>query len=396
MNFKDILRAIKQFFNNGARDDFSYSLFPSKKDVTLDTIVPRAKLFNGDATVNRGDAAVFGSDVDGIIEPSESPYAWADSLWNMMRGNEWGPEEVDMSEDIDGLRALNKDLQWSYERVLHALIANDSEQTRNIAMSIIPYVSDGMVASCLSRQDYEEALHSYSYEKMVQDVALDTNRLYNLHKTDEFVNMRATYLERMYAELAYNSTNQTTMRTIMRALIANNILEGIMFYAGFIFLWALGDELPGSASMVSFIARDERTHIQLFRKMFNSTIDNHPMIDTVELESMAREMVIDAAELEKKWLMYVANGRISGMSKDAIEKYINGKADSIMKGLRFDPIYNDGVSHLVDVEKKFDDPNSLKSNFFERRPKTYSSVIPTTDGYITKKGEINVYNPQTK
>ncbi|RLF41877.1 MAG: hypothetical protein DRN17_08260, partial [Thermoplasmata archaeon] len=219
--------------------DFVTQLFAEKhplmggdvSKVTLDTIVPQSRLFNPDATVERGEATVFGSDTDGIIDPTNTPYTWSNSLWDMMRGNEWGPEEVDVSGDIDAIREMSEDIQWSYERVLHALVANDSEQTRNIAMSVAPFVSDGMVLSCLARQTYEEANHSNSYDVMVKDVAIDRDRLYNLHKTDEFVRDRATYLEKMYAPLAYSKSEGVTMRMIMTALIANNILEGIMFYA---------------------------------------------------------------------------------------------------------------------------------------------------------------------
>jgi ribonucleoside-diphosphate reductase beta chain len=388
--FRKIIERIKSFFTRVEAD------FPPFGEVTLDTRVPEARLFNSKATVERSAATVFGADVDGIIDPTNSPFSWADSLWKLMRGNEWAPEEVAMSEDVVALRKLPKELQWSYERALHALIANDSEQSRNLAMSISPYLSDGMVLACINRQAYEEALHSCSYDIMVEDVAIDRERLFSLHNEDEFVEMRATYLEKMYAELAYSKGEAVTVRMIMRALIANNILEGIMFYSGFIFFWALGEQLKGSATMISFIARDERTHIQLFRKMFKSTMNDFKMVDKAELATTARTMIYDATELEKKWLMYIANGRIEGFSEEAIESYMNSKANSIMRGLGFDNIYIEKRSPLLDIEKMYDDPNSLRTNFFEKRPNTYTAVVPTTEGYITRDEEIRTYYPQPK
>jgi ribonucleoside-diphosphate reductase beta chain len=67
-------------------------------------------------------------------------------------------------------------------------------------------------------------------------------------------------------------------RRIIKAMIANNILEAIMFYAGFVWFWFLGTEMKGSAQMISFIARDERTHVLLFRQILTSTLKAYPKI----------------------------------------------------------------------------------------------------------------------
>lgn len=55
----------------------------------------------------------------------------------------------------------------------------------------------------------------------------------------------------------------------MKTLIANYILEGIYFYSGFMFFYALGriNKMPGVVQEIRYINRDENTHLWLFRSI---------------------------------------------------------------------------------------------------------------------------------
>ncbi len=350
--------------------------------VTIDTVIYEAPLFNPNPLQDSSEAAPIGSNVDGIIDPTNSRYQWAQNLFAVMRGNDWAPEEVDMSNDGIAYMKLTDVQKRGYDLAIAALIFNDSAQTRNLAGSMMPFITDGNILTCMARQTYDEALHSVSYDVMLKDVSPNRDEIYKMYLTDPVLRKRDEFLEEMYADLAYSNHQGVTMKQMLKADIANNILEAIMFYAGFIWFWYLGSMMRGSAQMISFIARDERTHVLLFRQIMTSTLAAYPSISKFEVENIARELVQKSVKLEIEWLHYITQGEIAEFNDATISRYIHGKGDDIMVGMGFSPIYNDPASPLIAYEKKYDDPNKIKSNFFEARPKTYTATRLSTVGYL--------------
>jgi len=349
--------------------------------MNLDSIVKPAKLFNPEPEVHRTNAAPVGSDVDGIIDFTGSPYQWADRLFNVMLGNTWFPEDVDMTGDRKVYMELSDIERSAYDRVLAGLIFNDSAQTSNLASNMMPWITDGAIKACLARQTYEEALHSKSYDVMVKDVSPNRDKIYDLYKTDAMLRERDAFLDKMYSELRYNDEG-VPMRAIVKAMLANNVLENIMFYGGFIFFWWLGHKMKGSASMISYIARDERTHVLLFRQMLTSTLKAYPGIDIKVVEQMARELIDGAVNLEIEWALAVTGEEFPEINRETVGRYICGKGDEMLVGLGFEPMYNKPVSPLLAYEKKYDKPNDTRTNFFEDRPKAYSHTTLSTEGYL--------------
>ena len=55
---------------------------------------------------------------------------------------------------------------------------------------------------------------------------------------------------------------------LLRALMANYILEGVYFYSGFMFFYNLSrnGKMPGSAQEIRSINRDENTHLDVYKR----------------------------------------------------------------------------------------------------------------------------------
>ena len=73
--------------------------------------------------------------------------------------------------------------------------------------------------------------------------------------------------------------------------MANYILEGIYFYSGFSFFYALGRQgkMLGTVSEIKYIQRDELTHLALFQGIFREIRKENPELFTPELiEELAR------------------------------------------------------------------------------------------------------------
>jgi len=352
-----------------------------RSEITLDTVIYETVLFNADTTETAEEAMPFCGNPDGIINPSAGPLAWAYSLQEVMYNNDWRPKEVDMSKDKRHFLALPDDLKESWELVVAGLIFNDSGQTRNLAANLAPFITDGLLLLVLARQVYEEAVHTLSYDVLVKDIGADADRIYRLAREHKELKKRNQFLESMYANLAYEKNDGVTVKDLFIAMIANNILEAMMFYGGFVFLWSFGNTMSGTAQMIAFIARDERMHVLFFRQLFNSTLQSLPKVKRESLREIVEQMVRESVKLEIEWLKMLTKGKLSGFSDTVIERYFFTKGDEIMEALGYDKIYNQPASPLNALELEYNNPNGIKSSPLEVTPKTYSAKKLSLDNF---------------
>ena len=244
----------------------------------------RKHIYNPDSNESLQDRKIFGGNPHGILNFTQAKYQWALKLWDMMEANTWFPKEVDTTKDvIDYNRNLTDSEKRMYDLVWSQLISMDSFQTNNLADNINPYITAPEINAILVRQAYEEANHSKSYAVMVEAICDNTDLIYEMEKHDEVLRRKNDYISSVYEELAGDVTDEK----IVLAMFANQILEGLYFYAGFTAIYALAraGRMLGSAQMIRFIQRDEITHLLLFQNMINSTRKERPDLFTDELET---------------------------------------------------------------------------------------------------------------
>ena len=191
----------------------------------------RKTSYNPDSKESLNDRRVFGGNSDGMINFTKMKYQWALNLWDTMEANTWFPKEANTVADKEPFQRLSDAERRMFDLALAQLIFNDSEQANNLMDNVNPYITDPIFNACLARQSYEESNHSKSYAVLVEDLSLNTEAIYDMHKTDSVLANKNKQIATMYAELA--NENPTEL-DIMKAMIANNILEGIVFFGGFI------------------------------------------------------------------------------------------------------------------------------------------------------------------
>jgi ribonucleoside-diphosphate reductase beta chain len=295
-------------------------------------------------------------------------YQWALNLWDTMEGNTWFPKEVQMTGDAKDYKFLTAPEKRMYDLVLSQLIFMDSLQTNNLMDNINPYITAPEVNACLSRQAYEEANHSKSYAVMVESISDNTDEIYDMWKNDPQLREKNNYIADVYKNLAGDITDEK----IVLALFANQILEGLYFYAGFAAMYALGKsgKMLGSSQMIRFIQRDEVTHLLLFQNMINSVRKERPDLFTPELEQKVRAMFRKAVELEASWGSYITQGQILGFTDAIIKQYIQYLADKRLEAVGYAPEYN--VKHPIPWVDGYASFNDQRANFFESNVVNYS------------------------
>ena len=328
----------------------------------------RKIIYNPDSKESLNDRKIFGGSSDGMINFTRMKYQWALNLWDTMEANTWFPREVQMTGDAKDYKFLTPAEKRMYDLVLSQLIFMDSLQTNNLMDNINPYITAPEINACLSRQSYEEANHSKSYAVMVESISDNTDQIYDMWKTDAKLREKNTYIAEVYKNLAGEITDEK----ILLALFANQILEGLYFYAGFAAMYALGKsgKMLGSSQMIRFIQRDEVTHLLLFQNMINSVRKERPELFTAEIEETVRAMFRKAVELESSWGSYITQGQILGFTDAIIKQYIQYLADKRLEAVGYKPEYN--VKHPIPWVDGYASFNDQRTNFFEGNVVNYS------------------------
>ena len=334
--------------------------------------------YNPKSKESLNDRMIFGGNPDGMINFTRMKYQWALNLWDTMEANTWFPKEVQMTQDAKDYKFLSVPEKRMYDLVLSQLIFMDSLQTNNLMDNINPYITAPEINACLSRQSYEEANHSKSYAVMVESISENTDEIYDMWKNDSKLSEKNSFIAALYLEL---STGDLTEEKLLLALFANQILEGIYFYAGFASLYALGKsgKMLGSSQMIRFIQRDEITHLLLFQNMINSVRKERPYLFTADLELKVREMFRKAVELESSWGHYITQGQILGLTDPLITQYIQYLADRRLEAVGYKPEYN--VKHPIPWVDGFSSFNDQRGNFFEANIVNYSKGSISFDDF---------------
>lgn len=339
--------------------------------------VSRKKIYNPDSTESVNERKIFGGNPTSMFDLNKIKYQWADHLWKTMLANTWFAEEVSMNDDKRDYLKLSTEEKIGYDRALAQLIFMDSLQTNNLIDNVNPFITSPEINLCLVRQAYEEALHSHAYAVMVESISANTEEIYDMWRNDMQLKSKNDYIAQVYMELAKNPIEEN----ILKALFANQILEGIYFYSGFSYFYTLArsGKMLGSAQMIRFIQRDEVTHLILFQNMINALRNERADLFTPQLINEVIGMFKKAVEIEASWGDYITQGKILGLTSNLIEQYIQFLADSRLSKVGIAKVY--GVQHPIKWVESFSSFNEQRSNFFEARVSNYAKGSVSFDDF---------------
>ena len=331
--------------------------------------IEKKKIYDELSLENLNDRRVFGGKPTGIINFSKVKYQWAFELYDVMLQNTWFPAEVATTGEKKDYNNLAPAEKRMYNLVLAQLIFMDSVQTNNLMDNINPYITAPEINACLSRQSFEESLHSKSYQVLADSISDNSDEIYEMWRTDPKLREKNNFIASIYIEL---SSGEITDEKILLALIANQILEGLYFYAGFAALYTLAKsgKMICSSQFIRFIQRDEVTHLLLFQNMINATRKERPELFTKEFEEKVRTMFRKAVELESSWGHYITGNQILGLTNPLISQYIQYLADKRLEAVGYTKEYN--VKHPIQWVDGFSSFNDQRTNFFEGNVVNYS------------------------
>ena len=294
----------------------------------------------------------------GISNLNENKYKWSSNLYRIMTSNFWIPEKVSMADDKVSINELTEDEDEATKNTLSFLIFLDSFQCNNLS-NIHQYITAPNVANLIIIQQYQEVIHSQSYQYMLDSLypLMTRESIYNKWRDNPVLLERIKYV----ADIGQEFKNEPTLDKFKKIIVMNLLLESIYFYQGFMFFDQLAsrNKLVQSSKIIDYIRTDEMTHIGIFVNIIKEifTEDDHDMI---------RYMFDVAVQQEIKWAEHVYGDRILGISKKSSEQYVKFLANDRLSRIGLEPLYpeisDNPYKHLEQVKRE---------NFFETTVTSY-------------------------
>ncbi len=328
------------------------------------------QIFNPDGNDLVEVRTIIKGQTTGLFNLNAVKYPWAKSLYQVMIGNFWVPEKV--SGLKDDARMFHTDLteeeQRAYKGILSFLIFLDSIQTVNLP-HFSDFVTSPEVNLILSIQTYQEAIHSQSYATILESVvdSKERDEIYYFWRTDKTLLDRNQYIGQLYQDFLEDPSDAK----FFRGIVANFLLESVYFYNGFAFFDTLTDHMKMLATgrMISYIRRDELTHITIFANLIREIKREFPHIYD---EQVVKDMMDVAVKQEIEWSNHILGDRIPGINGQTTREYTRWLANNRLAMLNIAPIYPEAVENPYKHLERIQDTNGDKSNFFESTVVNYT------------------------
>ncbi|MBD1401031.1 ribonucleotide-diphosphate reductase subunit beta [Pelovirga terrestris] len=341
------------------------------------------RLFNPTGDDSLETRRIVGGNSTNIFNLNNVRYQWANRMYRNMMANFWIPEKTDLSSDLEPYKHLTVEERQAYDGILSFLIFLDSIQTNNLS-NINDFITAPEVNLLIAIQQYQEAIHSQSYQYTVESIipADRRNSIYDKWRSDKVLFERNKYIAQIYQDFI----DEPSQEHFYRAIIANYLLEGLYFYNGFNFFYNLASRhlMLGTSEIIRYINRDELTHCVLFELIVREIRELEPeFFPAAEVETMFRT----AVEQEIGWTSHIIGDGILGISEETTELYTKWLANERWNKLGFSGKLYEGYNKnpYLHLEKLADTEGegSVKSNFFESTVSAYnqSSVLDGWDDF---------------
>lgn len=303
--------------------------------------------------------------------------------WRTGMNNNWLPGTIPMGEDITTWRkpegaegALTAEERHMVLTNLSFFSPSESLIGNNVALALMKYVNDPAARQALWRLGFEESIHNETFMYIIESLGLDESQIYSAYQTNSVIEEKCHFLQEATTALAEERIDTSTKegrKTFLKALIAQMIMEGILFYSGFVMilnLYRLG-KMKGIGEQYKYILRDESLHLEIIRTIFNQLVQNEWADDwDEEVKTFCVEKVKEAVELEVKYAEFCLPKGVLGLRSEMFLDYVQYLADRRLEFIGLEKIYGatnpfPWLSEMVDL--------TTETNFFEGRVTEYSA-----------------------
>lgn len=307
-------------------------------------------------------------------------YTWAWQKYLSGCANHWMPNEISMAADIALWRSpngLTDDERMIVKRSLGFFSTADSLVANNLVLAVYRHITNPECRQYLLRQAFEEALHTHSYQHIIESLGLEETELFNMYREVPAVANKAVWALPFTESLAdpnFNTGTPEDDQRLLRDLIAFYVVfEGLFFYVGFTQILAMGrrGKMTGTSEQFQYILRDESMHVNFGIDVINQIKLENPHLWTPSFQQEVIDMIKQGVELEYQYAVDTMPRGILGLNADMFKEYLryiaNRRFAQIGLPEQFPGVTNPfpWMSEMMDLKKE--------KNFFETRVIEYQA-----------------------
>lgn len=307
-------------------------------------------------------------------------YTWAWEKYLDACANHWMPTEINMSADIamwkdpDG---LTEDERTIIKRSLGFFSTADSLVANNLVLAVYRHLTNPECRQYLLRQAFEEALHTHSYQHIIESLGMDEAEVFNMYREIPTVHDKAAWslpYTQSLADPNFRTGTPETDQRLLRDMIAFYVVfEGIFFYVGFVQLLSFGrrNKMTGTSEQIQYIMRDESMHMNFGIDCINQIKIENPHLWTPEFQAEALKMIEEATNLEIAYAHDTMPRGVLGLNANMFNEYLKFIANRRCAQIGLKAPYPGAgnpfpwMSEMMDLKKE--------KNFFETRVIEYQT-----------------------
>ena len=315
-----------------------------------------------------------------VIQLVPFKYDWAWQKYLDGSANHWMPQEINMTADValwkskDGLSEQERMIVM---RNLGFFSTADSLVANNIVLSVYKHITNPECRQYLLRQALEEAIHTHAYQYVIESLGMDEGEIFNMYREVPSVAKKAAWALPFTQSLSnpdFKTGTTEDDKILLRNLIAFYcVLEGIFFYCGFTQILSMGNrnKMTGTSEQFQYILRDESMHVNFGIDMINQIKIENPELWDEEMQSTAREMILQGTQLEIEYAEDTMPNGILGMSAESMTEYLKFIANRRLTQIGLEEAFPKAsnpfpwMSEIMDLRKE--------KNFFETRVIEYQT-----------------------
>ena len=307
-------------------------------------------------------------------------YQWAWDKYLTACANHWMPNEIDMSTDIalwQTSNGLSHEERTIIKRNLGFFSTADSLVANNLVLAVYRHITNPECRQYLLRQAFEEALHTHSYQHIVESLGLDQSEIFNMYREIPCITQKSAWALQFTKTLSdptfKTGTPENDQRLLRDLIIFYVVFEGIFFYVGFAQILSMGrrNKMTATAQQFQYILRDESMHLNFGIDMINQIIQENPHLWTHKFQEEIIKLIKEGVNLECQYAKDTMPTGILGLNKKMFEKYLHYIANRRFVQINLPEQYQQTenvfpwMSEIIDLQKE--------KNFFETRVTEYQT-----------------------
>jgi ribonucleoside-diphosphate reductase beta chain len=306
-------------------------------------------------------------------------YRWAWDKYLNACANHWMPNEISMAADVALWKSdkLSEEERVIIKRNLGFFSTADSLVANNLVLAVYKLITNPECRQYLLRQAFEEALHTHSYQYIIESLGLDEAEVFNMYREVPSVAKKAQWACKFTRSLSDKDFDTTTLegqQRLVRDLIAFYVVfEGIFFYVGFTQILSMGRRniMTGTSEQFQYILRDESMHMNFGIDVINTIIAENPKVWTKKFQGEMTKLIIEGVDLEVQYAKDTMPNGIMGLNAELFTEYLQYIANRRLQQISL-PEYYKNVANPFTWMSEVMDLNKEK-NFFETRVTEYQT-----------------------